>query len=183
VKGGASRRATYQAHEWRSRGSVGPRPTRVIPRRGERHERIGLWPPGNPGSRATDSEDARILEIGRDGSTAAQVAGGAERERCGGQGPSGGGPGYRGGKPAEDEKPKGATGMKQGWKGWGWSKASRGRENLKTPHSRGRQTRCSRYLLPHASKGQPNLKDGRVDTRRFGGGIGRSERASALNAS
>lgn len=44
---------------------MGPRPTRVIPRREQRQERNGLRPPANPGTGTPDRAGAQILEAGR----------------------------------------------------------------------------------------------------------------------
>lgn len=46
-------------------GDVEPRPRRGNTSEGKRQERIALWSPANPGSRATDSAGAKILEAAR----------------------------------------------------------------------------------------------------------------------
>jgi hypothetical protein len=70
-----------------------------------------------------------------------------------GKDPPRGGARYRGGKTSEGEKPKGVTGMKQGRRGFGRSKASRGRENLKALHSRVRQARCRSLPVSASAEG------------------------------
>lgn len=136
--GDFGRRASYKAHERRSRGHAGPRSPRVIPRRGERQERIERWSPAKPRPRATDSAGAKILGVGA-------------RPEPQGEGRGNGEEGTATGRwvalPRREnrwrlEKPMDATGMKQGRSGSRRSNASRGRENPKALHSRVRQTRC-----------------------------------------
>jgi hypothetical protein len=57
-------RSCVKAHERRLHGSMRPRPCRVMPRRGQRYERIGRQSPGNSGLFGTDSLDAQTLEVG-----------------------------------------------------------------------------------------------------------------------
>jgi len=75
-------------------------------------------------------------------------------ERHEGQVASRGATGYWRGETSESGKPKGATGMKQGWTGDGRSKASRGRESPRTPRSRGRQPRYKSLPASACAEGQ-----------------------------
>jgi len=137
----APRQHREEAQERRLCGSTKPRP------RGEDLEEVNATrgsarrTPGNAGPPGTDSADARTPEAeigppfvladdGTDRCGTARGAGGVERRA-----------GYCRGKPSESEKPKGATGMKQGRRGWRRSNASRGRGSPWTPRSRGRQPR------------------------------------------
>lgn len=52
------------------------------------------------------------------------------------------------------------TGMKQGWKGCGRKKASRGRENLKAQRSRGMQARRESLPASSSAEGQENPRGG-----------------------
>jgi len=91
----------------------------------QRYERIGRRVPGNTGPACTDSSDAQTLgAAGREGHI---LAGGQAGHQNGMKGrcvetriP------LPGRENLCKRKPKGATGMKQGWKGRGWNKASRG---------------------------------------------------------
>lgn len=93
-------------------GDVEPRSRRGNTSEGKRQERIVLWSPANPGSGATDSAGAQILEAARARVARPKLGNGVE------------GKDHRKvilatakGKPLETMKPRGATGMKQGWKG------------------------------------------------------------------
>jgi hypothetical protein len=162
-------------------GNRRPRPRGIKPSVGKCHERRAPRNPGNTGPRVADSADASIpgaaagdaKDSSETGAATERTARGAARiERCGG---------YRRGRTSEGEKPMSVTGMKQGRKGCGRNKASRGRESLKAQHSRVRQARRRSLSVSSHAEGCQTSWKGRLgpgDPR-----AGDSERASGRSRS